>query len=117
MKGNKVNISGNNYRRLKIERMFTVNFLFAIRQERDRSDKIHGNFASIHEAIAVIREEYLELETECFRRDFSPNRIEEEAIQLAAMCWKIISLAEHYDLASRIVQKERDTENETSGKK
>jgi hypothetical protein len=52
-------------------------------------NKKHGNeFASAHEAIAVLREEYLELEHEVFHGD--RNRIREEALQVAAVAIKLI---------------------------
>lgn len=52
-------------------------------------NKKHGDeFASAHEAIAVLREEYLELEHEVFHGD--RNRIRDEALQVAAVAIKLI---------------------------
>ena len=65
------------------------------------------NFNSTHEAIAVIREEYLELEKEVFwgekecleiyeavgeseALEFHKDRMRSEAIQLAAMCVRFV---------------------------
>lgn len=52
-----------------------------------------GDFNSQHEAIAVIREEYLELEQEIFKNqkvyDLTAQR--KEACQLAAMCIRLMS--------------------------
>ena len=55
----------------------------AVEREIDRSQDTHGQFQSPHEAIAVIREEYLELEREIFHG--SKNKAIIEAVQLAAM--------------------------------
>lgn len=49
----------------------------------EAADKF-GSFASTHEGIAVLREEYLELEHEVFTNG-SDDRLREEAIQVAAM--------------------------------
>ena len=57
--------------------------LKAVEREIDRSQNIHGQFQSPHEAIAVIREEYLELEREIFHGSKSKALV--EAVQLAAM--------------------------------
>lgn len=52
-------------------------------------NKKHGSeFASTHEAIAVLREEYLELEQEVFHGD--RTRIREEALQVAAVAIKLV---------------------------
>lgn len=49
-------------------------------------------FINQHEAIAVIREEYLELEQECFKnqRDYSLELQRKEAKQLAAMAIRLM---------------------------
>ena len=53
-------------------------------------NKKHGDeFASAHEAIAVLREEYLELEQEVFHGT-DRRRIREEALQVAAVAIKLI---------------------------
>ena len=49
----------------------------------------HAPFAGRHEAIAVIREEYLELEGEVFR-GVGQGMMHAEAIQLAAMCVRLV---------------------------
>ena len=52
-------------------------------------NKKHGDkFASTHEAIAVLREEYLELEQKVFHGD--RTRIREEALQVAAVAIKLV---------------------------
>lgn len=50
------------------------------------------NFHNQHEAIAVIREEYLELEQEIFKNQkvYDIPAQKKEAIQLAAMCMRLI---------------------------
>lgn len=61
-------------------------FDYCVRQEiasaRQKFNPIH----SVHEGIAVIREEYLELEQEVFRHDIDRDAIYAEMVQLAAMC-------------------------------
>lgn len=53
-------------------------------------NKKHGSeFASAHEAIAVLREEYLELEQEVFHGT-DRRRIREEALQVAAVAIKLV---------------------------
>ena len=52
--------------------------------ELDRATGLHGPMASPHEALAVIREEYLELEREIFHGDDGLKALD-EAKQLAAM--------------------------------
>jgi len=51
-----------------------------------------GKFASQHEGIAVIREEYLELEKEVFKKqsEYDHNQLKKEATQLAAMAIRFL---------------------------
>ncbi len=61
-----------------------------------RSEAIHGPFHSFHEAMAVIREEFLELEQAIFW-DKTPKRlknIRSEAIQTAAMCLRLAAMCD-----------------------
>ena len=71
-------------------------------------EKYHKPFNSVHEALGVIREEYLELEQEIFfgekqaqkemdffdegqtAKEVNRLRIKKEAIQVAAMCARLI---------------------------
>lgn len=56
-----------------------------IRRELERAQSRFGPYHSPHEAIAVIREEYLELEREVFgNMGLSPNA-QVEAVQIAAV--------------------------------
>lgn len=54
--------------------------------------KFHGDFKSLHEAYAVILEEVDELweEIKLKKELRDSNRMREEAIQIAAMCIKLI---------------------------
>ena len=49
-----------------------------------------GSFASAHEGIAVLREEYLELEREVFKKNPDDKLLEKEAIQVAAMALRFL---------------------------
>ena len=61
-----------------------------ILEEYDRATENFGCFASAHEGIAVLREEYLELEREVFKKN--PNKIKmmKEAIQVGAMAMRFL---------------------------
>jgi hypothetical protein len=70
-------------------------------EELESSNQKHGAFNSTHEALAVIREEYLEFEQEIFHgKDKSAAR--QEAIQLAAMAVKFIAML---DTEPKIIMK------------
>ena len=58
--------------------------MLLIRAELERATELHGPMHGPHEALGVIREEYLELEREIFHGDDAMNALE-EAVQLAAM--------------------------------
>ncbi len=62
--------------------------LLLIRDELRKATNKFGAMGSPHEGVAVIREEYLELEREVFHGDHQ-NAIE-EAIQLGAMAARFI---------------------------
>jgi hypothetical protein len=66
-----------------------LDILVEIKTELNRANSIHpATFNSSNEAAGVIREEYLEAETELFHGD--PERARTELIQLAAMCVKAV---------------------------
>lgn len=48
-------------------------------------------FASPHEGIGVLREEYLELEAEAFRQRVDSARMRDEAVQVAAMAVRFVA--------------------------
>jgi hypothetical protein len=62
--------------------------ILLIRKELDDATEMFGKMSSTHEGIAVIREEYLELESEVFHGD--PDRALKEAIQLGAMAARFL---------------------------
>ena len=59
-----------------------------VKHELHKANNKFGPMASAHEGIAVIREEYLELEHEVFHGN--PERMIDEAIQLAAMAMRFL---------------------------
>lgn len=63
-----------------------------VRNEVDRATKMYPPFSSPHEGISIIEEEYLELRREVYlkqsKRD--PERLETEAIHLAAMAVRFL---------------------------
>jgi len=65
--------------------------LIAVVAELRRARKGHGVFPSLHHALAVVREEYLEFEHEIFKRDVDPAGVAREAVQLAAMAVRTLS--------------------------
>lgn len=62
--------------------------------ELERAQRRFGRFASAHEGIAVIREEYRELEDEVFANKRLPDEyraaMRKEAVQLSAMALRLI---------------------------
>lgn len=67
--------------------------LLEVREEiQTAKEKFPSMFINQHEAIAVIREEYLELERECFlnQKNYSLERQRKEARQLAAMAIRLM---------------------------
>ena len=70
-----------------------IDILAELQQELRTSNEIYGQFKSYAEGIAVIREEYLELETEIFKKPSKRQvkKIHNEALQLAAMAIKLIN--------------------------
>lgn len=61
-----------------------------IEQEFERATSMHPPMNTYHEAEAVIEEEFLELRTEVFRKDLDRDRVATEAVQLAAMCLRLL---------------------------
>lgn len=63
-----------------------------ISQEYDEAVEKFGSFSNTHEGIAIIREEYLELEKEVFKKQSEYNfpKIKKEATQLAAMAIRFL---------------------------
>ena len=74
--------------------MFISVILQEIQHELANADKLHPPFHSPHEGYAVILEEVRELEHEVFVTHASrdDSRIAHEAVQVAAMCVKLIAL-------------------------
>jgi hypothetical protein len=66
------------------------NTLEAIRDELSCARRYHRNIQTVHEAIAVIREEYLEAEREVFAKRCDRPALRKELVQLAAMCVRTI---------------------------
>ena len=62
--------------------------ILLVKEEMKRAEKKHQPFHSAVERIAVIREEYLEVEREIFWR--SREAAVEELIQLTGVCVKLL---------------------------
>lgn len=62
-------------------------------KEAARAVEKHGPFHSFHEGHAVLHEEFDELWDEIKAQDQSPERIYEEAIQVAAMGLRLAAFA------------------------
>lgn len=69
----------------QVDRASEITTLGAVAHELERARKAHAPLHSGHEALAVIREEYLEVEKEVFRRERDHDALRKELIQLAAM--------------------------------
>jgi two-component SAPR family response regulator len=73
-------------------RFLTSQVCEKIKTEIEQAEEIHGSFHSLHEALAVIREEYMELEEAIFwgvQKEKNTAAVYSEAIQLAAMATKL----------------------------
>jgi ATP-dependent Clp protease ATP-binding subunit ClpA len=79
-------IFGNKDKSMPTDIQDTVN---AIIKEYNSATSKFKSFHNLHEAIAVIREEYLELEQAIFTNK-SNKEIQEETIQVAAMCVRLL---------------------------
>lgn len=66
----------------------TTRFFDLVLEEQARAEKIHPSITTHHEAIALIREEYLELEAEVFRRKIDRHEALRECTQLGYLCKK-----------------------------
>jgi hypothetical protein len=80
----------------KSERRFLMSQVCEeIKKEIERTEEIYGSFHSLHEALAVIREEYLELENAIFwgvQKNRNTDEVRGEAIQVAAMATKLVTM-------------------------
>ena len=78
----------------KTERkVLTEKIALEIKEEMERAEAIHGVFHSLHEALAVIREEYCELEAAIFWGNKNGNNnatVRSEALQVAAMSTRLL---------------------------
>lgn len=64
--------------------------LIDVNTELARARGAHKGLSTPHEAIAVIREEYLEAEREVFAKECDRRALRKELVQLAAMCLRAI---------------------------
>ena len=66
--------------------------ILLVKSEYENATRMYGPFASSHEGLAVIREEYLELEKEVFTKqsEYDYEKMELEARQLSAMAIRFI---------------------------
>ena len=66
-----------------------------INQEIDLSEEHYGSFHSLHEGLAVLREQYKELEEAIFwgvRETGDTQCVRKEAIQVAAVAMRIVMM-------------------------
>lgn len=70
--------------------MTTRETLLMVGEELARARTKFGHIRCAHEAIAVIREEYLEAEREVFTKCLDRAGLRTELVQLAAMCVRSI---------------------------
>ena len=76
-------------------RILTEGVALEIREEMERAEALFGPFHSLHEAIAVIREEYIELEGAIFwgnKNGDNKASVRLEALQLAAMSTRLLMM-------------------------
>lgn len=66
-------------------------------KELKTAQETHGGFNSLHEGIAVLREEYIELEQEIFKKRANLHKVKEEALQVAAMGLKMYMYAKELE--------------------
>jgi hypothetical protein len=66
------------------------NILIVVAHELDRATALHGNFHSLHEGYAVLKEEVDELWDEIKKREPDKNKVANEAVQVAAMAVRLI---------------------------
>jgi hypothetical protein len=61
-----------------------------VTQEVIRARSMYPKFSCLHEALAVLWEEFEELKLEVFKKNASPDKLHDEAIQVAAMAVRLI---------------------------
>ncbi|GEM_PF-4820415 len=81
-----------------------LQFLKATHAEAQRAVALHGEFASLHEALGVMDEEFHEFKLEVYKKAEArdPQRVYDELVQIAAMCAKAAQLVKakaSYDTA------------------
>lgn len=64
--------------------------LILIETEYNRASKLYPPFASPHEGIAILEEEFIELRNEVFTRNRISERLINEAAQVAAMALRFM---------------------------
>ena len=73
-----------------------------LREEINRAHSRYGNFASTHEALGVLTEEYYELISAV--QGNRVDRIRHEALQVAAVALRLAESCEHTGFISRSVK-------------
>ena len=64
--------------------------LILIESEYNRASQKYPPFASPHEGIAILEEEFIELRNEVFTRYRTPERLINESVQVAAMALRFM---------------------------
>jgi hypothetical protein len=81
---------------------FTASILEAIQQEANHAAARYGDFASTHEALGVLTEEYHEL-LEAIRSN-QIKSISREALQVAAVALRIVAYCDYPEFLDRSVK-------------
>lgn len=70
-----------------------INLLNKIQEQIDECERKYGNYASLHEAYAVLLEEVEELKNEIFKKHRDFERIKAETIDILTVLFRLYEFA------------------------